>query len=353
MDGPTSTDRSVVIVALPSNDDLVNQLSSEKVPHLTLLYLGEPNYTDSEWVHVTDFVEYASSLLTRFSLDVLNRGTLGDKDADVLFFNKKWAENIATFRRQLIADPLISRAYVSTDQFPDWAPHLTMGYPSTPAKAPSKDMYPGIGMVNFDRIAIWTSDYDGPTFELKPYDYDLGVGMSQLKSPSQVMGDGSVSHYGVKGMHWGVRKGDGSGGSSSPVKSAPKPRTSEDHKEVSKLQDKLHSGGPQSLSNKELQTVLSRMDLERRYEQAATQKSQIDQGLAASKRVLKVGKTIEDARKFMETPTGKAVAAGVGAAFTAIRVAVAFKTGGASAAAGAGAAVAVRKVRNHYTNVGN
>jgi len=237
---------SVVIVALPAENDLVRKVSSEKEPHLTLLYLGDADFGSDGLSHVTDYVEYASSMLAKFSLDVVTRGTLGDKDADVLFFNKKWSENIARFRDTLLQDPRINAAYNATEQFEGWTPHLTLGYPETPAK----DFEEGLGefySVRFDRVAIWVGNSIGPTFDLLPYDHDYpAVAMSQMtdsgrtavddflkhldESPSDDFNldaeyggfldlletyipeetDPSVEHHGVKGMHWGVRKADSS-----------------------------------------------------------------------------------------------------------------------------------------------
>ncbi len=95
------------------------------------------------------------------------------------------------------------------------------------------------------------------------------------------------------------------------------------------------------------------MGLERQYGNLVVQhQTELDQGIQRVQKILKAGKTVEDARKFLETPTGKAVKKGVKAAFVAAKVAVAFKTGGASKAATVGASLAVRTMQNHYTNVG-
>jgi 2'-5' RNA ligase len=332
----------LVIVALPSADDMVRKFSSEKEPHLTLLYLGDYQYTDAEMTHITEYVEHAASLLPRFGLDVVSRGVLGDKNADVLFFNKKWSKDIATFRSNLLADPVISKGFLSTDQFPDWNPHLTMGYPETPAKKDTRD-YPGFSWVNFDRIALWTGDYTGPTFQLSTH--DLEVAMSQIERGRAAMGD-VLEHYGVKGMKWGVRR------SQAQLDAAPSHSPSTDSSTAAKAVDKAsNAGGLHVLSNQELQQAITRMNLESQYHNLSTSahKSEIDRGLQSTQKLLKIGKTAEDVRKFLNTPTGKAVKTGVSAAFTA---ATAYATGGSSAAAKVGAGLVVRRAANHFTNVG-
>ena len=66
---------STVIVALPAEDEPVWEYSSEKKPHLTLLYLDTPLGTDIETIvqHVKHTTE---TTLHRFGLGVEKRGTL-------------------------------------------------------------------------------------------------------------------------------------------------------------------------------------------------------------------------------------------------------------------------------------
>jgi hypothetical protein len=71
--------------------------------------------------------------------------------------------------------------------------------------------------------------------------------------------DASVSeflaHFGVKGMKWGVR--------SSHTSSSP---GSEDHMRVTSIKSKVKKdGGTKSLSNKELQDLINRINLERQF----------------------------------------------------------------------------------------
>lgn len=209
-----------VIVALPAVDDKVNRISSEKVPHLTLCYLGDQSGSD-QLAAVVEYVQHAASQLSPFYMTVDYRGTLGADQADVVFFEKdRWSfERVADFRHYLLLNDTIKLMYDSQEQFPEWTPHLTLGYPETPANEDDSD-YPGIHSVEFDRIAVWMGDYSGPEFRLK-YDElaaESSVAWSDLKTlrlgalaASNIFGEdpNAAKQYGTKGMKWGVRHDPG------------------------------------------------------------------------------------------------------------------------------------------------
>lgn len=188
------------IVAIPVADDPVWKVSSEKVPHMTLLMLGS-DLADTDISAIEEFLAHlVDGSLHRFGASVDYRDVLGPKDADVLFFRPDGLNEIKTARANMLMQPNIKMAYNSVEQYPEWTPHLTMGYPETPAKEDTRD-YPGIHWVNFDRIALWITDYDGPEFRLEDR-WEQSVAMSTTE------GDVALEHHGVKGMKWGVVKAD-------------------------------------------------------------------------------------------------------------------------------------------------
>lgn len=162
---------NLVIVAIPAADESVWKVSSEKVPHLTLLFLG-PLESDDNTQRMADFIEHAVEVSEHgpFYLTVDYRDELGDDNADVLYFKDdrslKW---VNSFRNQLLQQNDIRAEFEEMEaegqQFPEWVPHLTLGYPDAPAK-PLPNDYP-IYSVCFDRIALWTTDFDGPEFRLE------------------------------------------------------------------------------------------------------------------------------------------------------------------------------------------
>jgi 2'-5' RNA ligase len=165
---PTAGDRGH-----PEENDRVWKISSEKVPHLTLLFLGDQANV-SNLDKIVQFVEHAATTsLRRFWLPVDRRGELGNDPetgpADVLFFRTRGYDlkAVADFRAQLLQDNNIKSAYDAAPQFEGpWVPHLTLGYQGTPAKPDNSD-YPGFYEVSFDRIAVWTGNSEGPEFLLQ------------------------------------------------------------------------------------------------------------------------------------------------------------------------------------------
>jgi hypothetical protein len=242
------------VVAIPRQDDYVWNISSEKVPHMTLVAFEDPNWTPEQLSRVTGYIEHAASMLARFGMDVDRRGELGDKNADVLFFTKGWNfAKIEQFRSNLLANRDINHAVRSDDRFPDWIPHLTLGFPESPAKKDKRD-YPGTSWVSFDQIAFWTDNYSGPSFRLKSDD-SFEVAMSSTPRQGTEVVDDILEHYGVKGMRWGIRRRSGA---TSPG--------SDDYQRSTAAKAKIKTGGgTKALSNKELQDLVTRMNLEQQF----------------------------------------------------------------------------------------
>jgi hypothetical protein len=152
----------------------------------------------------------------------------------------------------------------------------------------------------------------------------------------------TIKHYGVKGMKWGVRKAET--GSPSQTPSKPPVKLSDDVRAAVNAQRKItETGGTHSLSNQELQGLLTRMNLERQYSammSGSQSKSSMERGHTQVKKYLAYGETIEKVRKFMDTDTGKMVKTGLN---TAASAGLAYATGGTSAAVAAGAGTIVRR----------
>lgn len=270
---------NLLIVALPAEDDYVNKLSSEKVPHLTLLLLGEDSDKVKNLDKIIEYVQHATDIsLTRFGLEVDKRGTLGPEEADVLFFSKhRWSgiTPVHEFRLNLLKDNNIRTAYDSTVQFPEWVPHLTLGYPTTPAK-PDEREYPGINYVSFDRIAIWDKEFDGLEIPLKRYsDYEGDMALAMSGTESSIV-KRVLTHHGIKGMKWGVSGGSGSSGGPQKVLIKNKGKkikvsggqghpTHSDAVNARIIGQVGKKSGAKALSNEEIQKYTTRINMEQNF----------------------------------------------------------------------------------------
>ena len=74
----------------------------------------------------------------------------------------------------------------------------------------------------------------------------------------EVTYDNYLAHYGVKGMKWGVRK---------DRRGRRKPTASRDKREARRLMKQTYKKGTQSLSNKELERLNKRMQLEQSHKE--------------------------------------------------------------------------------------
>jgi hypothetical protein len=276
------------IVAIPAEDDPVWKYSSEKVPHMTLLFLGDDEIASDKLADIIGFTQHAATTIHRFGMDVDRRGELGPENADVLFFNRGYDwKTLSVFRYALLSNRNIYEAYHSVEQFATWVPHLTMGFPESPAKKDDRE-YPGFRWVNFDRIAVWTENYAGPEFVL-----DENRGLDVAMSNFERAGAEYLKHYGVPGMKWGKRR--------ARIRSA----RSADSQAVLDIRAKKRDTKITSLSNKELQDAITRFNLEKQYKQldpTITRKGgQFVKGLIGA------GKTANEVVAFNNSPAGRSI----------------------------------------------
>jgi 2'-5' RNA ligase len=260
---------NLVVVAIPNEDDYVWKISSEKVPHMTLLFLGDVGQVKN-LPSIAQFVQHTSERsLNRFGLGVDRRGVLGEDEADVIFFDDSYGglDQVKDFRNYLLKDDNIRSAYDSVEQFPEFNAHLTLGYPDTPAKEDDRE-YPGIQWVNFDRIGLWFGDYEGFEFPLPRDNWGVEVAMADSKLGSDTVQE--ILHYGTKGMRWGHRKDRPSEVTVTTSRSGKKIKTTGGHNQDSHPDaikartsgQKGKASGLHSLSNKELQDYAARLSLE-------------------------------------------------------------------------------------------
>ena len=149
----------VGVFLIPAASDPIVAASSEPA-HLTTVWLGDMNDLDEDTIGaIRDEIRaYADTLDGPVVVPVTERGTLGDEDADVVFLDP--TEALLALREGLLeASPTVKRVMDSVEQFPEWTPHVTLGYPETPAAGD----YAG-ETVTFDSVGLWVGpDQDRPS----------------------------------------------------------------------------------------------------------------------------------------------------------------------------------------------
>lgn len=118
-------------------------------------------------------------------------------------------------------------------------------------------------------------------------------------SAASLVVENLLAHHGIKGMHWGSRKGKSS---------APKPEASEDAKVAKAAKGRIKSGGTKTLTTKELQDLVNRMNLEQQYRTLkGKEPNKFDKGQKVVKDVLSVAKTGQEIYGLVNSPAGRAL----------------------------------------------
>lgn len=158
-DGTPYTGALVVLV--PAGDDPVVTASSEPA-HLTFVWMGElADIDESAQAAIAGEVRsYADALEGPIVVPVMKRGTLGNDDADVVLLER--TDALFNLRGGLMENsPNLTAAHDAVEQFPEWTPHVTLGYPDRPAQAEYD-----ADSITFDRISLWLGG--------EHFDYPMG-----------------------------------------------------------------------------------------------------------------------------------------------------------------------------------
>jgi len=131
--------------------------------------------------------------------------------------------------------------------------------------------------------------------------------------------DDVLAHYGVKGMRWGVKREANAGPAEAEFKqktpgSRVKIKTSkgggqkpaDEAVEAKLFRQTAKKSGPQALSNRELQALVTRMNLEKQYAQLTPGDQRIiSRGAFYAKKLSGLGKATNEAVNYSNSPAGK------------------------------------------------
>ncbi|QUE25573.1 capsid maturation protease [Microbacterium phage SadLad] len=176
MSDDTQTEHTGVgVFLIPAENDPIRAASSEKPAHMTTIWLGSMEDLDEETLNaiIDEVRAYSAELEGPVVVPTTERGPLGDEGADVQFLEK--TESLVALRDGLLAaSPTVARVMESVEQFPEWTPHVTLGYPETPAAGE----YDG-DAVTFDRVGLWI----GPDQD----EYPMGDPVSTVKASGGII----------------------------------------------------------------------------------------------------------------------------------------------------------------------
>lgn len=170
------------VFAVPSMGDSVHDVSTEATAHMTMLYFGDGEATDAELEEVLEAVRAETRGVGPVEARVTGRGELGDDRADVLLVEPG---ELHAVRDRLLKHAVVQRLLDRAHQYPQWTPHITVGYPERPARGQTPRT------VLFDSVEVWRGP-DHHAVELDPDPVDAELYASGVRgSGFEVLGRGT------------------------------------------------------------------------------------------------------------------------------------------------------------------
>lgn len=154
-EGDDDSRGGAIVALLPAETDPVWKASSEKPSaHMTTIWMGEASDI-ADQAAIVEEVKLLAAEFAPFTAKVTSRGELGDDGADVLFLEPD--ETGMQIHDALLEEGTAVRAaHDAVEQYPEWTPHVTLGYPDNPALADYEVTEEST--ITFDRIAVWMGD---------------------------------------------------------------------------------------------------------------------------------------------------------------------------------------------------
>jgi len=124
-----------------------------------------------------------------------------------------------------------------------------------------------------------------------------------------------LQHFGIKGMHWGVRRQRAADGKVRGPSKSTREGVSSDAARAHEARAKVKSHGLDSLSNQDLQHLVSRMNLEQQYSRLTSDKTnvaKVKKGRNAIKEVIGVAIMAKQVHEIVNSPMVKDIKVAVG-----------------------------------------
>jgi len=224
--------QQAVIVALPPALDPVRLVGDEE-KHATILYFGDTASLPADAkTTILESLATVANLFMPFAEETIGVERLGS-DVPPALVAKLSNRCLGKIRDTFQVNPSIVSYMSNGTQYPQYTPHVTLGYPDFQAEVGLKELTKTLYEIRFDRLALW---WDDERIEFPLGAQDRGMMRALSQDAMAKVGD-FLEHHGIKGMKWGVRRKDpsGSGSSGSSDKSS-------DDKSTKKAMDKMAVG---------------------------------------------------------------------------------------------------------------
>lgn len=152
----------VVLVALPADSDAVQDIGPED-KHATLIYFGNLDPEDDSYnAGLTDearvLIEQAAASVAAGEVpagveSVEAVEALGDEGAQVWMLGGDFLPGLR--QDVLDADPALGPLMEAVEQFPDYTPHVTIGYSDEGLTEDDTTAAAAVESITFDRLALW------------------------------------------------------------------------------------------------------------------------------------------------------------------------------------------------------
>lgn len=151
--------KSLVVVALPNSNSAVHPIGSEE-KHATLLYLGDDvDPTSAALVQASIEGALRDRSFGPFTERVSGVSSLGEDGARIWQIDSD--NGLKVLRDRLLRAPAIRAMYDMEQQYPNYTPHVTIGYPGEGEERLSgifETLATTVDRIPFDRIALWYGD---------------------------------------------------------------------------------------------------------------------------------------------------------------------------------------------------
>lgn len=177
---------TAVVVAIPRDLDPIRLVGDED-KHATLLYFGETaTLPDGAKEAILKSLAQVANIFECFGENIIGIQRLGPDVPPALVAMLSNGQ-LGNIRNTLLIDSKISEYLQNATQYPDYTPHVTLGYPDYAGEDQLRQLAQTLYRVRFDRLALWwngeQTEFDLTSFENSyPTESENALAQSEFSS---------------------------------------------------------------------------------------------------------------------------------------------------------------------------